>query len=191
MQVLSNKCYICDLSAMDDGNLELELGLVKLGEDNSADEQPTFLVLQVLGEKKPLIGTWRSFSTKNGKLQKGQSYPRFKADCVCRATDFGLQLFLQSIKQSAKRATPFYGCTCWIQFCAILMKPRFCIYFLFVTWYMELYSCFFSSEFQFLSPTRVLTLDCFQVCVFCFFSYLCQFLSLSNNQTAIFFSLCS
>ena len=128
---------------MDDGNLELELGLVKLGEDNSADEQPTFLVLQVLGEKKPLIGTWRSFSTKNGKLQKGQSYPRFKADCVCRATDFGLQLFLQSIKQSAKRATPFYGCTCWIQFCTILMKPRFCIYFLFVTWYMELYSCFF------------------------------------------------
>ena len=71
MQVLSNKCYICDLSAMDDGNLELELGLVKLGEDNSAecDEQPTFLVLQVLGETKPLIGTWGSFSTKNGKLQ--------------------------------------------------------------------------------------------------------------------------
>ena len=135
MQVLSNKCYICDLSAMDDGNLELELGLVKLGEDNSAecDEQPTFLVLQVLGEKKPLIGTWRSFSTNNGKLQKGQSYPRFKADCVCRATDFGLQLFLQSIKQSAKRATPFYGCICLMQFCAISMKPRFCIYFLLVT----------------------------------------------------------
>ena len=37
MQVLFNKCYICDLSAMDDGNLELELGLVKLGEDNSAE----------------------------------------------------------------------------------------------------------------------------------------------------------
>ena len=27
-QVLSNKCYICDLSAMDDGNVELDLGLV-------------------------------------------------------------------------------------------------------------------------------------------------------------------
>ena len=50
MQVLFNKCYICDLSAMDDGNVELELGLVRLGEDNSADEQPTLLVLQVLGE---------------------------------------------------------------------------------------------------------------------------------------------
>ena len=43
MQVLFNKCYICDLSAMDDGNLELELGLVKLGEDYSAEcSQPSW-----------------------------------------------------------------------------------------------------------------------------------------------------
>ena len=87
-----------------------------------------FLVLQALGEKMPLISIWTSFATlmvyfNVGDVSKGQSYPRLITYYVCRKTDFGLHLLLQSIKQSAKmasRAKPFYD---WG--CDILMKPRF------------------------------------------------------------------
>ena len=77
MKVLSNKCYICDLSAMDDGDVGLELGLVRLGEDNSCwrgmNSQPSWFyrfsetkgLELALGEKffhLKMVNCWRKRS---------------------------------------------------------------------------------------------------------------------------------
>ena len=83
MPVLFNKCYICDLSAMDDGNVELDLGLVLLGEDNSAECWKASW-FNGFHAKDAIIWHWGQL----GEVFKGQNNPSIIIDCISR---LGLQ----------------------------------------------------------------------------------------------------